>query len=119
MFAEKPGYFLIQRHKPLANIDHKNDKVRRFNRLLDLLLYMVGKLIVIDQAISAGIDKLEIPVILFDYGADTVSGNARRRLNDTYHFARQRIEQTAFAHIRPSNYCNNRQRHNFLSTPKK
>ena len=65
---------------------------------------MIAQSVAVDDSVPAGIDKLEVVVVPSDERAHAVSRNAGGRLDDTYHLPRQRIEQTALAHIRPTNY---------------
>jgi hypothetical protein len=105
VFAQEPGYYLVQWHNPVPNIDHKQDKLRRLNRHPDLLFNMFAQLVAVYYSVSAGIDKFKVLLIFSDEGADAVSCNACRRLDDTYHRAGQRVKKTALANIRPTNYC--------------
>jgi hypothetical protein len=108
VFAQKLGYRLIQRHDPVTNIDHEQHQVGRFHRLEDLLLDMVAQPVAVDYPVSAGIDQFEVVVVSADDGAHAVSRNAGRRLDDTNHLPRQRVQKTALAHIGPTNYRNHR-----------
>ena len=69
---------------------------------------VVAELVGIDDAVAAGVDQLEVPVVPADERADAVARNARRRLDDADHLAGQRVQQTALAHIRPTNDRNYR-----------
>ena len=69
---------------------------------------MVAELVGIDDAVAAGVDQLEIVIVLPDERADAVARDARRRLDDADHLAGQSVQQTALAHIRPTNYRNYR-----------
>jgi hypothetical protein len=69
---------------------------------------MLAELVGIDDAIAAGVDQLEVMVILPDERADAVARYARRRLNDADHLAGQGVQQAALAHIRPTNNRNYR-----------
>ena len=81
----------VQRHDAIANVDHKQHKIGRFDRLVDLLLDMVAQPVAVDYSVSAGVDELEVAVVPANYGADTVPCDAGCRLDDTYHLSRQRI----------------------------
>ncbi len=57
--AETLGDLLVERHEPLAAIDHEEDEVGLLHRGLDLLLDVVGQVVAIDHADAAGIDQLD------------------------------------------------------------
>ena len=90
---------LIQRRDAVGDVDHENDHVGAVKRIVDLRFDVFLELVGIDDADPAGIDRIEVEVIMFDHGVDPVAGDAGARIYDTDLAAGQRVQQRTLADV--------------------
>ena len=116
ILPQQAGDFLVERRDTFAHINHKQDQRRLGDGVANLLPDVIGEVVVVLDAESAGIDQLEIHVIDVAHRADPVARYTGRGIDDPDHPPRNTIEQRTLADVRPAYNGNNRQTHGIVTS---
>ena len=95
---------LVGAGQPILAIDDEHHEVRPAHRQLNLVLDVLGEIRVVEP-VSARIDELDITIPHPQRGRDTIARYAWHILHNADALPRQRVEQRAFADVRPADNC--------------
>ena len=112
--AERPQAVrdnLIERGPAGEGVDDEQDDVGAPEGTADLLLDVGLEVVVVDDADAAGVDELEVVLVVLDDHGDAVARDAGSRVDDADPLAGEDVQQRALADVRAANDGDNGQRH--------
>ncbi len=95
-------HLAVQRHHALAGIDDEEDHRGRIDGRVDLLLDLLGEVVDVLDAHSAGIDQFDEPLAELDEVRLAVACHPGGGVDDGQTLPREPVEEARFAHVGPA-----------------
>src|SRR5690606_34042463 len=107
----------VRRGQPGLGVDHEHDEVGRVDGDGDLVLDVVGEIIVVGEAHPAGVDQVEVAILLVHQVNDAVAGDAGGGVDHRHPPAGEPVEQRTLADVGSADNDNTGNRHEGYTPP--